>query len=224
MERYIGLDGHTASCTIAVVSETGKRLRDFPVETNGQALVEVIRSVPRRRHLVFEEGAHSAWLYEILKPHVDEIVVARLPRRRGQKSDAHDAYALAEQLRIGGLEQRVFKAPQQFAMLRELACSHRTVTRELVRVSKKLVLASFWDSSSWHAWRRRRGLRADQSGRRAISKKQVEAHFEWNRHRPELDADRIAPKHLAIAKRMIEKGGRQDIFLGTRDCQGYVEP
>ncbi len=53
---------------------------------------------------------------------------------------------------------------------------------------------------------------------------QVEAHFEWNRHRPELDADRIAPKHLAIAKRMIEKGGRQDIFLGTRDCQGYVEP
>ncbi len=23
---------------------------------------------------------------------------------------------------------------------------------------------------------------------------------------------------------MLERGGRQDIFLGTRDCQGYVEP
>ena len=23
---------------------------------------------------------------------------------------------------------------------------------------------------------------------------------------------------------MIEKGGRRDIFLGTRECQGYVEP
>lgn len=23
---------------------------------------------------------------------------------------------------------------------------------------------------------------------------------------------------------MLEKGGRQDIFLGVRDCQGYVEP
>ncbi len=23
---------------------------------------------------------------------------------------------------------------------------------------------------------------------------------------------------------MLELGGRQDIFLGTRDCQGYVEP
>ncbi len=53
---------------------------------------------------------------------------------------------------------------------------------------------------------------------------QVEAHFEWNMHRPELQADRIDGKHFAIAKRMLEKGGRQDIFLGTRDCQGYVEP
>lgn len=53
---------------------------------------------------------------------------------------------------------------------------------------------------------------------------QVEAHFEWNIHRPELEKDRIDGKHFSIAKRMLEKGGRQDIFLGTRDCQGYVEP
>ncbi len=53
---------------------------------------------------------------------------------------------------------------------------------------------------------------------------QVEAHFEWNLHRPELEKDRIDGKHYSIAQRMLEKGGRQDIFLGTRDCQGYVEP
>ena len=53
---------------------------------------------------------------------------------------------------------------------------------------------------------------------------QVEAHFEWNEHRPELEQDRIDGKHYAIAKRMLDKGGRQDIFLGVRDCQGYVEP
>jgi len=52
---------------------------------------------------------------------------------------------------------------------------------------------------------------------------QVRAHFEWNRHRPELQDDRIPAKHLAIAQRMVERGGRQDVFLGTRDCQGYVE-
>ncbi len=51
----------------------------------------------------------------------------------------------------------------------------------------------------------------------------VQAHFEWNMNRPELEKDRIPQKHLAIAKRMIERGGRRDIFLGTRECQGYVE-
>ncbi len=52
---------------------------------------------------------------------------------------------------------------------------------------------------------------------------QVQANFEWNEHRPELERDRIDGKHFAMAQRFIEKGGRQDIFLGTRDCQGYVE-
>lgn len=53
---------------------------------------------------------------------------------------------------------------------------------------------------------------------------QVRAHFEWNENRPELMKDRNENKHHSIAKRMIEKGGRRDIFLGTRECQGYVEP
>lgn len=53
---------------------------------------------------------------------------------------------------------------------------------------------------------------------------QVRAHFEWNMNRPELERDRNENKHHNIAKRMIERGGRRDIFLGTRECQGYVEP
>jgi CRISPR-associated protein Cas5d len=52
---------------------------------------------------------------------------------------------------------------------------------------------------------------------------QVRAHFEWNPHRAALKEDQIEGKHFAIAQRMVERGGRQDIFLGTRDCQGYVE-
>jgi len=51
----------------------------------------------------------------------------------------------------------------------------------------------------------------------------VRAHFEWNEYRKELEADRNENKHHNIAKRCIERGGRRDIFLGTRECQGYVE-
>lgn len=53
---------------------------------------------------------------------------------------------------------------------------------------------------------------------------QVEAHFEWNLHRKDMTVDRDDRKHWHVAQRMVEKGGRQDIFLGTRECQGYVEP
>lgn len=53
---------------------------------------------------------------------------------------------------------------------------------------------------------------------------QVRAHFEWNLNRPELEYDRNENKHHNIARRMIKRGGRRDIFLGTRECQGYVEP
>lgn len=52
----------------------------------------------------------------------------------------------------------------------------------------------------------------------------VRAHFVWNEHRPEMAGDRDENKHHNIARRMIERGGRRDIFLGARECQGYVEP
>lgn len=53
---------------------------------------------------------------------------------------------------------------------------------------------------------------------------QVQAHFDWNKNRPDLEHDRNDHKHYWIAKRMLERGGRRDVFLGTRECQGYVEP
>ena len=53
---------------------------------------------------------------------------------------------------------------------------------------------------------------------------QVRAHFIWNLKRDDLESDRNENKHYFVAKRMIERGGRRDVFLGTRECQGYVEP
>ncbi|WP_309297436.1 type I-C CRISPR-associated protein Cas5c [Lysinibacillus piscis] len=55
-------------------------------------------------------------------------------------------------------------------------------------------------------------------------KYQVRAHFIFNENRPDLQVDFDEHKHHNIAKRCVEKGGRRDIFLGTRECQGYVMP
>ena len=54
---------------------------------------------------------------------------------------------------------------------------------------------------------------------------QVRAHFEMNLNRiePDIIEDRNEHKHHNIAKRMVNRGGRRDVFLGTRECQGFVE-
>src|SRR5437899_1175340 len=118
MDRYIGMDAHSQSCTLGVVGPSGRRLKSQVLETNGKVLVEALRSIPGRKHLCIEEGTQSEWLHEILAPHVDEIVVTMPGKRSGQKDVLRDAFALAEELRIGALESMVFKAPKHFSGLR----------------------------------------------------------------------------------------------------------
>lgn len=138
MERYIGLDVHAQSCTLAVVSETGKRLKVQVVETNGEALVEAIRSVTGRRHLCIEEGVQSQWLYELLEPHVHVLVVIVPKGREGVKSDAADAWRMAEDLRRGAVDTVVYKAPQKFAGIRDAARGYGAVVRDVARTKTRL--------------------------------------------------------------------------------------
>lgn len=53
---------------------------------------------------------------------------------------------------------------------------------------------------------------------------QVRAHFIFNPYRPDMAFDRNENKHFNILKRSLRAGGRRDVFLGTRECQAYVEP
>jgi hypothetical protein len=99
MDRYIGLDVHSASCTAGVLSAKGRRLSSTVLETNGKVLVEFLRLIPGTRHLIIEEGTQASWLHEILSPHVHEMVVMGAPKTKGQKNDKLDAFALAEKLR-----------------------------------------------------------------------------------------------------------------------------
>lgn len=51
----------------------------------------------------------------------------------------------------------------------------------------------------------------------------VKFHFEWNEDRPDLENDRDEIKHQEIILRTLDKGGRRDIFIGTRECVGYID-
>jgi hypothetical protein len=134
MERYIGLDAHASSCTLAVIGPSGKRLCSQVVETSAAALIEAIRALPKNRHLCLEEGPLAGWLYETLSPHVQELVVAGVVQSRGPKSDQQDAFGLAEKLRIGAIVRRIYKERGRFTRLVYLAKAYRV----LVSLSKEV--------------------------------------------------------------------------------------
>ncbi len=138
MARYIGLDAHGKSCTFAVLGPSGRKLRTDVVETSGSSLVEYLRSIPGQRRLCLEEGTQSSWLYKLLEPHVAEIVVTPIGQSRGQKSDAIDAFKLAEALRTGSIRRSVFKAPGELGRLRELVRVHSMLVGDVMRVQLRM--------------------------------------------------------------------------------------
>jgi len=76
--------------------------------------------------VTFEEGTWAAWLDDLLKPHVANLVVCN-PRKNallkhGNKSDKIDARKLADLLRLNDLEP-VYHGETGVRMLRELARS-----------------------------------------------------------------------------------------------------
>jgi len=141
MDRFIGIDVHKDSCTVAVMGPSGKRIRCEVVETNGAALVEVIRLIPKERRVCIEESGQSDWLREILRPHVSEVVVEGTTEKKDrsqQKNDEKDAWGLAERLRTGTVRNRVFGAPRELSELRDAVRSYGIIVEDLVRTKNRL--------------------------------------------------------------------------------------
>jgi hypothetical protein len=113
MDQYIGIDAHSESCTVAVTSAAGKQLRQQVVDTQAKVLIEVVKGIAGNGHVCIEEGQLAEWLVETLGPYAKEMAVVQPKEHRGHKSDAADAWALAEQLRLRAKGTYVFKPTTQ---------------------------------------------------------------------------------------------------------------
>src|SRR5712692_8774455 len=111
--KYIGLDVHKETISIAVLNSSGKLVMESILETKASTLLQFVQGLRGSLHVTFEEGTWAAWLYDLLKPHVTKVVVCN-PRRNallkeGSKSDRIDGRKLAELLRSksspGGLSR-----------------------------------------------------------------------------------------------------------------------
>ena len=139
-DKYIGLDVHAATTTHVVLNSQGKETMHGVCETRGESLVSLIRGISGSLHLTFEEGTHAAWLYELLVPHVKELVVCN-PRenRRSKesKTDRIDAGQLARWLRSGDLSP-VYHGQNGTRFLKELVRGYDNLVDDFTRAKNRL--------------------------------------------------------------------------------------
>src|SRR5216117_4212398 len=136
-EKYIGLDVHQATISVAVLDSTGKLVMESILETKAATILQFFAGLRGTLLVTFEEGTCAAWLYDLLKPHVDKLVVCN-PRKNallkdGNKSDRIDARKLAELLYLNKLNP-VYHGEHGTRALKELVRSYLTITKDLVRV------------------------------------------------------------------------------------------
>jgi hypothetical protein len=139
--KYIGMDVHTETISIAVRNSAGKLVMECVIETKASTILQFFQGLSGSLQVTFEEGTWAAWLYDLLKPHVTELVVCN-PRKNawlkeGSKSDRIDAKKLAELLRNGALSA-VYHGENGLRMLKELSRSYLTISKDLVRVMNRL--------------------------------------------------------------------------------------
>src|SRR5258708_33211103 len=106
--KYIGMDIHKETISIAVLSAGGKSVMECVIETKASTILQFIHGLRGDLHATFEEGTWAAWLYDLLKPHVTEGLAGD-PRKKallkeGSKSDKIEAAKLAELLRLNHLK------------------------------------------------------------------------------------------------------------------------
>src|SRR5262249_27402915 len=134
--QYIGMDGHKEGVVIAVLNRSGQLVMESIVETQASSILQFIHGLQGELHVTWEEGTWAAWLYDLLQPPVQQVLVCN-PRRNallkeGNKSDKVDARKLADLLRTG-MVRPVYHGDNGQRTLRELGRCYQTISKNLKR-------------------------------------------------------------------------------------------
>src|ERR1700719_4102760 len=140
-KKYIGMDVHKESSSIAVRNAAGKVVMECVIETKTNMILEFVDGLRGEVYITFEEGTWAAWLYDLLKPHVTRLIVCD-PRRNfylqeGNQNDRVDARKLAELLQNSQLRS-VYHGDHGLRTLKELVRSYLTITKDLSRVMTRV--------------------------------------------------------------------------------------
>jgi len=71
---------HKEAVVIAVLNSSGKLVMESIAETKASSILQFIHGLRGELHVTWEEGTWAAWLYDLLQPEVDQVLVCN-PRR-----------------------------------------------------------------------------------------------------------------------------------------------
>ncbi len=139
--KYIGLDVHQSTISVAVLDADGKLVMQSVLATHAATILDFLQGLRGTLHVTLEEGTHSAWLYDLLVRCVSKLVVCN-PRKNallkaGNKSDTIDARKLAELLRAGLLSP-VYHGQNSTAAVKHLGRSYAALTEDTTRTMGRL--------------------------------------------------------------------------------------
>jgi hypothetical protein len=149
-DKFVGLDVHAATTTYAVLDDKGNVEMQGVVKTKKEILLSLVKGLSGNIHLTFEEGTQAGWLYEILSPHVAELIVCnprKNTRREENKNDRVDAIQLARWLRSGDLSP-VYHRDHGTQALKELVRGYENLVDDSTRSKNRLFKArhgGMWD-------------------------------------------------------------------------------
>jgi transposase len=137
--KYIGMDVHKESISIAVRNGAGKLMMESVIETKASTILDFVQGLRGELQVTLEEGTWATWLYDLRKPHVTKLVVCdpRKNARQGNKSDRIDARELSDRLYMNKLSP-VYHGEAGVRTLKELARSYLTISKDLARVMTRV--------------------------------------------------------------------------------------
>lgn len=103
---WLGLDAHSKNCVLAHLDDHGTELKWWKLPTQPQPLIAQVQAIPATdKRLMLEESNLARWLGQLLKPHVQQLVVCDARRNHlisqdHHKHDRRDAFALARLFRL----------------------------------------------------------------------------------------------------------------------------
>jgi len=140
--NYIGCDCHIASLDCAVVNERGHESKKQRMNTGVKELMGFVRSIPKPRTIIIEEGSLAGWLLEICTAYGEKLIITDPKRNRwigraGQKNDTIDANKLAHLAR-GGYIKEIHHPIGHRRRFRELVLSYHDTVKSQTRIKNKL--------------------------------------------------------------------------------------